>query len=80
MNYRSIFISDVHLGTKACKAEHLCDFLKHNSAETLYLVGDIIDGWKVTRNSWRWNKAQSKVIEKVLKLSSSGVKVIYVPR
>jgi UDP-2,3-diacylglucosamine pyrophosphatase LpxH len=78
--YRSILISDVHLGTKSCKAEHLNDFLKHNTAETLYLVGDIIDGWKVSQNSWRWNKQQSKVIERLMKISHApGCKVIYIP-
>ena len=51
--YRSIFISDVHLGTRDCKAEALNNFLKHNTCETLYLVGDIIDAWKIQRNKWR---------------------------
>jgi UDP-2,3-diacylglucosamine pyrophosphatase LpxH len=54
--YRSIFISDVHLGTRDCKAEQLNNFLKHNTCETLYLVGDIIDAWKIQQNKWRWNK------------------------
>jgi UDP-2,3-diacylglucosamine pyrophosphatase LpxH len=49
--YRTISISDVHLGTKACKADYLNNFLKHNSCETLYLVGDIIDAWKIKQNT-----------------------------
>ncbi|NDD65234.1 MAG: UDP-2,3-diacylglucosamine diphosphatase, partial [Acidobacteria bacterium] len=47
MQYKSIFISDVHLGSRGCKADLLCDFLKNNSSENLYLVGDIIDGWRL---------------------------------
>lgn len=46
-NYRTIWISDVHLGTRACKAIHLVDFLKNNNCDILYLVGDIIDGWRM---------------------------------
>ena len=49
--YRSIFISDVHLGTRDCKAEELNNFLKHNSCDTLYLVGDIIDAWKIFKDN-----------------------------
>jgi UDP-2,3-diacylglucosamine pyrophosphatase LpxH len=77
--YRAIFISDVHLGTRDCKADLLSNFLKHNSCETLYLVGDIIDGWKVQQNKWRWSKSQSKVIRRVLELSTDKTRVIYVP-
>ena len=49
--YRSIFISDVHLGSKDCKAGHLNNFLKHNTCESLYLIGDIIDAWKIKQSS-----------------------------
>jgi len=76
--YRSIWISDVHLGTKSCKAEQLLDFLKNNTAETLYLVGDIIDGWKVQKNAWRWNKKQTAVVRKILKLADK-CRVIFIP-
>jgi UDP-2,3-diacylglucosamine pyrophosphatase LpxH len=65
--YRSIFISDVHLGTKDCKAEQLNNFLKHHTCETLYLVGDIIDGWKVAQNRWRWKQSHTNVIRRVLR-------------
>jgi UDP-2,3-diacylglucosamine pyrophosphatase LpxH len=64
--YRSIFISDVHLGTKDCKAEALNNFLKNNSCETLYLVGDIIDAWKIKQNKWRWKQSYSNVIRRIL--------------
>lgn len=76
--YRSIFISDVHLGTKDCKANQLNNFLKHNSCETLYLVGDIIDGWKIQRNKWRWKQPHSNVIRRILGHAKRGTRVIYV--
>ena len=53
-HHRTIFISDTHLGTKGCKAEALADFLAHNECETLFLVGDIVDGWQLKRR-WFWN-------------------------
>ncbi len=75
--YRSIFISDTHLGSKDAKADLLLDFLKHNSANTYYLVGDIIDFWKIKQNKWKWKKSHTDVVRKILKISKdSGV--IYV--
>lgn len=76
--YRSIFISDIHLGTKSCKAKLLNSFLKHNSCQTLYLVGDIIDGWKVQQNRFRWSKHQSNVVKRIIKLSTEDTRVIYI--
>ena len=76
--YRSIFISEVHLGTKDCKAEALNNFLKHNSCETLYLVGDIIDAWKIKQNKWRWKQSHSNVIRRILGHSKRGTRVVYV--
>lgn len=78
MHYKSIFISDVHLGTKDCKAELLNNFLKHNTCETLYLVGDIIDGWKITQNKWKWNQNHTNVIRRILGHAKRGVKIVYV--
>lgn len=76
--YRSIFISDVHLGSKECKASELIDFLKNNSCETLYLVGDIIDGWKIQQNRFRWKQSHTEVIRQILKFSKNKTKVIYI--
>ena len=76
--YRSIFISDVHLGTKDCKANQLNNFLKHNSCETLYLVGDIIDAWKIKQNKWRWKQSHTNVIRRVLGHAKRGTRVVYV--
>ena len=75
--YRTVWISDVHLGTPGCKAEHLVDFLKRTECETLYLVGDIIDGWKL-RGSWFWPQEHTNVVRKVLTKSKRGTKVYYV--
>lgn len=76
--YRSIFVSDVHLGTKDCKAGQLNNFLKHNTCETLYLVGDIIDGWKVQQNKLRWKQSHTNVVRRILGHAKRGTRVIYV--
>jgi UDP-2,3-diacylglucosamine pyrophosphatase LpxH len=76
--YRSIFISDVHLGIKDCKAEQLNNFLKHNTCDTLYLVGDIIDGWKVQQNKLRWKQSHTNVIRRILGHAKRGTRVVYV--
>jgi UDP-2,3-diacylglucosamine pyrophosphatase LpxH len=75
--YKSIFISDIHLGSKGCKADLLCDFLKHNVAENLYLVGDIIDGWRLKRKFY-WMQSHTNVIRRILTASKRDTKVIYV--
>jgi UDP-2,3-diacylglucosamine pyrophosphatase LpxH len=77
-DYRSIFISDVHLGTKDCKADALNNFLKHHTCEYLYLVGDIIDGWKIKQNKWRWKQSHTNVIRRILGHAKRDTKVIYV--
>ncbi|HTQ71566.1 MAG TPA: UDP-2,3-diacylglucosamine diphosphatase [Acidocella sp.] len=76
--YRSVFISDVHMGTRGCRAEFLADFLKHASCENLFLVGDIIDGWRLKR-SWFWDKHHDEVLRLILKAARSGSNVVYVP-
>ncbi|MTI11461.1 UDP-2,3-diacylglucosamine diphosphatase [Rhodospirillaceae bacterium RKSG073] len=76
--YRSIWISDIHLGTKGCQADKLLSFLKHNESDYLYLVGDIIDGWRLKR-SWYWPQSHNDVVQKILRKVRKGTKVIYVP-
>jgi UDP-2,3-diacylglucosamine pyrophosphatase LpxH len=76
--YRTIWISDLHLGTRGCKAEFLLDFLRDTEAETIYLVGDIIDGWRL-KKSWYWPQTHNDVIQKVLRKVRKGTRVIYVP-
>jgi len=78
MKYRSIFISDVHLGTRDCKADRLNNFLKHNTCETLYLVGDIIDAWKIQQNRWRWKQSHTNVVRRVLSHARRGTRVVYI--
>jgi UDP-2,3-diacylglucosamine pyrophosphatase LpxH len=78
MKYKSIFVSDVHLGTKDCKANLLLNFLTHNQCDELYLVGDIIDGWKVKKNKLKWKESHTRVIRKILGFAKSGTKVTYV--
>lgn len=75
--YRSIFISDVHLGTPGCQAGYLLDFLRHTESDQLYLVGDIIDGWQLKRG-WYWTQAHNDVVQKVLRKARKGTRVIYV--
>ena len=76
--HRAIFISDVHLGTRGCKAEMLVDFLQKNTCQTLYLVGDIVDGWQLKRR-WFWTETQERVLLEILKKADEGVRVIYIP-
>src|SRR3546814_6302867 len=77
-HHRTLFLSDTHLGTPGCKAELLLDFLRHNEAETIYLVGDIVDGWRLKR-SWYWTAAHNAVVQELLRKARKGANVIYVP-
>ena len=76
--YRSIFISDVHLGTRDCQAGKINNFLKHNTCETLYLVGDILDVWRIQQNKWRWKQSHTNVVRRILGHAKRGTRVIYV--
>lgn len=76
--YRSVFISDIHLGTRGCQAELLLDFIRHMECDKLYLVGDIIDGWKL-KSGWHWPQAHNDVVQKILRLARKGVEVTYIP-
>jgi len=77
MKYRSIFISDTHLGTKYSQANTLLKFLKENESQELYLVGDIIDGWAIKRK-FTWKQSHSDVIQTILKRARKGTSVYYV--
>ncbi len=76
--YRSVFISDTHLGTKGCRSDFLADFLGGMSCEHLFLVGDIVDGWRL-RKSWFWDAAHDEVIRLILRHARNGAAVTYVP-
>jgi len=76
--YRAIWISDTHLGTRGCKSGFLLDFLRSCESEYLYLVGDIIDGWQL-KKSWYWPQAHNDVVQKVLRKVRKGTQVYYIP-
>ncbi|MBN8808728.1 MAG: UDP-2,3-diacylglucosamine diphosphatase [Sphingomonas sp.] len=76
--YRTIWISDVHLGTRGCNAEMLIDFLDHVDSEKMYLVGDIIDGWRL-KKKLHWPAAHNDVVWRLLKRAKRGAEVIYIP-
>jgi UDP-2,3-diacylglucosamine pyrophosphatase LpxH len=76
--FNAIFLSDIHLGTKGCQAERLLDFLRHHEAQTIYLVGDIVDGWQL-RAGWYWPQSHNDVVQKLLRQARKGVRIVYVP-
>src|SRR5438309_2285186 len=76
--FRTLFISDVHLGARGSQAEQLLDFLKGHDADTIYLVGDIVDGWALQSN-WYWPQSHNDFVQKMLRKARKGAKVIYVP-
>jgi UDP-2,3-diacylglucosamine pyrophosphatase LpxH len=78
LRVRTVWISDLHLGTPGCQAAALLDFLKAVQCETLYLVGDIIDGWQL-RRQWYWPQAHNDVVQKLLRKARKGTRVIFVP-
>lgn len=77
-HYRTIWISDVHLGTRGCNAEMLIDFLDNVDSEMLYLVGDIVDGWQLKKRIY-WPTAHNDVVWRVMKRARRGTRVIYIP-
>lgn len=77
MHYKSIFISDVHLGSRGCQADALCSFLKNNTCDNLFLVGDIIDGWQL-RKRWFFPQSHANVVRRILTAAKRGTNVYYV--
>jgi UDP-2,3-diacylglucosamine pyrophosphatase LpxH len=76
--FRTLFISDVHLGARGCQAEQLLYFLRYHDAETIYLVGDIVDGWQL-RSGWFWPQPHNDVVQKLLRKARKGSRIIYLP-
>ena len=76
--YRTIFLSDVHLGTRGCRADFLLDFLRRTECERLYLVGDVVDGWRL-RKSWHWTETFDEVLRHILGMAKRGTEVVYIP-
>src|ERR1700687_1327346 len=75
---RTLFISDVHLGTRGCQADRLLDFIRLVDAGTIYLVGDIVDGWAL-KSTWYWPQAHNNVVQKFLRKVRKGARIIYIP-
>src|SRR5437870_2261768 len=76
--FRTLFISDVHLGARGSQADRLLDFLRSHDADTIYLVGDIVDGWAL-KSSWHWPQSHNDFVQKMLRKARKGAKVIYIP-
>ncbi len=79
VKWRTLWLSDIHLGTRDCKAEQLLEFLRHCSADTIYLVGDIIDGWQLKKKGIYWPQAHNDVVQKLLRKARKGTRVVFVP-
>jgi len=75
---RTLFLSDVHLGTRGCQANKLLDFMRHYDSDTIYLVGDIVDGWQL-KASWYWPQAHNDVVQKFLRKARKGTRLFYIP-
>ena len=78
MKYRAIFLSDIHLGTRGSQVKRLLNWLRGNEADTIYLVGDIIDGWALSR-SWFWPTTHNNVVQKLLRNGQHGTRIVYIP-
>jgi UDP-2,3-diacylglucosamine pyrophosphatase LpxH len=78
LHLRAVWVSDLHLGSRGCQAEALLDFLRNMRCETLYLVGDVIDGWQL-RQRWHWPRAHEEVVQRILMKVRAGTRVIFIP-
>ncbi|MES9838849.1 MAG: UDP-2,3-diacylglucosamine diphosphatase [Candidatus Thiodiazotropha sp.] len=78
LRYKSLFISDTHLGLRASRTEYLLDFLKHTDSDNLYLVGDILDFWKM-RSGWYWPNINNEIVHQIIAKAKRGTRVVYVP-
>lgn len=78
MRFRTLWISDIHLGTDACRADRLLDLLKLTESESLYLVGDIIDSWELKRR-WHWDQIHNEVVNAIFDKAIGGTRVVFIP-
>src|SRR3954462_15771679 len=76
--FRTLFISDIHLGARGSQADKLLDFLRAHDADTIYLVGDIVDGWAL-KSGWHWPQSHNDFVQKMLRKVRKGAKVVYIP-
>ena len=76
--FRTLFLSDIHLGSRGCQAELLLDFMRFHDADTIYLVGDILDGWRLKKR-WHWPQSHNDVVQKLLRKGRKGTRIVYLP-
>ena len=76
--YRALFLSDIHLGSRGCQGDRLLDFLRNHEGETIYLVGDIVDGWRLG-SKWYWPMAHNEVVQILLRAARRGMRIVYIP-
>lgn len=77
MHYKSIFISDIHLGTRGCQADALCSFFKEHTCDNLFLVGDVLDGWRL-KKKWYFPQSHANVVRRILTAAKRGTNVYYI--
>jgi UDP-2,3-diacylglucosamine pyrophosphatase LpxH len=77
--YRALFISDLHLGTRACQADAFLDFLRYHEADTIYLAGDIVDFWSLKRSPLLWLQSHNDILQKLLRKARKGTRIVFVP-
>jgi len=75
---RALFLSDVHLGMRPTGITQLIDFLRHHEAETIYLVGDILDGWRLAKN-WYWPPVYNEFVEEMMRKAERGTRIVVLP-
>jgi UDP-2,3-diacylglucosamine pyrophosphatase LpxH len=75
---RTLFLSDIHLGTRGCQADKLLDFLRYYDSDLIYLVGDIVDGWQL-KSGWYWPQPHNDVVQKLLRKARKGARIVYIP-
>ena len=75
---RALFLSDIHLGSRTCRSDRLIEFLRYHRAEAIYLVGDIVDGWRLRAN-WYWPPEHDEVLQELLRAAQRGTRVVYLP-
>jgi len=78
MRVRTLFLSDIHLGSRGSQADRLLAFLRDYDADMIYLVGDIVDGWQL-KATWYWPAAHNDVVQKLLRKARKGARIIYIP-
>lgn len=77
-SYRTVFVSDLHIGSRGFKADNFIEFIKGVECEKLVLVGDIVDIWALSRRVY-WPQSHTKALQALLKKANRGTRVVYIP-